>query len=497
MNIEPALESLISGLPDPSCVCAAGGEILAANRAFTVQFAAGESACGTKLFDLIDGLPAVVSGFIGAQPDARKAFSRAEAVLEGKSYAPRLFEVTAIALRGEKALVALVFRDLSEAAALREQLKIYQRAVEQSPATVVITDTSGAIEYVNPKFSMLTGYSREDAIGANPRILKSGRQGPEFYREMWETLLAGREWRGEFHNLKKNGDSYWESASISPITDEHGAITHYIAVKEDITARKEAEEALRVRNAQMQKDLMIAQSAHRELMQSEVPQSSCFRWAFRYMPLDEVGGDFFAIYDIDGFSMAVIICDVSGHGVAAALFTALVKSAAGRILKEHRESPSAYLARLNRELKGNMSSYYMTGIYGIATFDPVSKKAVFRYANAGHPLPALVRRNGSVSLQGASNTIIGVLDNPDYIEQTITLDAGDRLFLYTDGISETVNPAREALDTGSGLSNLFAMGGHGSAESALDAIIKQVNDFRGAQPPGDDISLVLMEVLEQ
>lgn len=495
MNIEPAVESLISALFDPACVCSSDGTILAANKPFALQFAAGENACGIKLFGLIEGLPPMVSGCIGALPDTREALPRAETVLEGKAFAPRLCEVTAVALRGGEPLVALVFRDISEMAALREQLKIYRRAVEQSPATVVITNTGGEIEYVNPKFSMLTGYSREEAIGANPRILKSGRQGPEFYRGMWETLLAGREWRGEFHNLKKNGDSYWESASISPITDEHGAITHYIAVKEDITARKEAEEALRVRNAQMQKDLMIAQSAHRELMQSEVPQSSCFRWAFRYMPLDEVGGDFFAIYDIDGFSMAVIICDVSGHGVAAALFTALVKSAAGRILKEHFESPSDYLATLNRELKGNMSSYYMTGIYGIATFDPASGKAVFRYANAGHPLPALVRRDGSVSLQGASNTIIGILDDPGYIEQTIALEAGDRLFLYTDGISETVNPGREALDTGSGLSDLFAMGGQGSAESALDAIIKKVNEFRGAQPPEDDISLVILEVM--
>ena len=118
-------------------------------------------------------------------------------------------------------------------------------AVEQCPALIVITDTAGAIQYVNPKFSQLTGYAVEEAIGQNPRILKSGETSPEEYQRLWETIAAGKEWRGEFHNKKKNGDLYWELASISPVVDGAGRITHYVAVKEDITERKRAEEALR------------------------------------------------------------------------------------------------------------------------------------------------------------------------------------------------------------------------------------------------------------
>ena len=122
-----------------------------------------------------------------------------------------------------------------------ERVRKLERAVEQSPATVVITDTAGTIEYVNPKFTELTGYSVAEVLGQNPRVLKSGEQPPEFYTEMWRTIASGREWRGEFHNRKKSGELFWEFASISPVRDRDGTVTHYVAVKEDITERKRIE----------------------------------------------------------------------------------------------------------------------------------------------------------------------------------------------------------------------------------------------------------------
>ena len=125
-----------------------------------------------------------------------------------------------------------------------QQLNKLSLAVEQSPSTVVITDTKGNIEYVNPMFTKLTGYSNEQAIGQNPNILKSGMHKPEFYKQLWDTITSGKKWRGEFYNKKKNGEFYWENASISPLTNEEGDITHFIAVKEDITERKKSEETI-------------------------------------------------------------------------------------------------------------------------------------------------------------------------------------------------------------------------------------------------------------
>jgi PAS domain S-box-containing protein len=131
---------------------------------------------------------------------------------------------------------------------LEEQLKILSCAVEQNPCTIVITDIKGNIEYVNPKFTQLTGYSTEEAIGQNPRILKTDKTSPEEYERLWKAIMSGKEWHGEFCNKKKNGELYWESASISPVRNSEGAITHFVAVKEDITQRKRMEEKLTLFN---------------------------------------------------------------------------------------------------------------------------------------------------------------------------------------------------------------------------------------------------------
>jgi len=126
-----------------------------------------------------------------------------------------------------------------------EKLRILSRAVEQNPASIVITGTDGNIEYVNSKFTWLTGYGFGEVIGKNPRILKSGTASPDEYRQLWETILSGQEWHGEFQNQKKNGEIYFEAASISPIIDEKGSITHFLALKEDITERKLSERKIK------------------------------------------------------------------------------------------------------------------------------------------------------------------------------------------------------------------------------------------------------------
>jgi PAS domain S-box-containing protein len=129
------------------------------------------------------------------------------------------------------------------------ELRKLSTAVEQSPASVVITDPQGTIEYVNPKFSEVTGYSAEEAIGQNPRILKSGQTPPEVYEDLWKTVTAGEDWRGELINKKKDGALYWESVSISPITDGDGSVQFYLAVKQDITEAKQMEESIREKEA--------------------------------------------------------------------------------------------------------------------------------------------------------------------------------------------------------------------------------------------------------
>lgn len=132
---------------------------------------------------------------------------------------------------------------------IEAELRKLVRAVEQSPASVVITDLDGNIEYVNPSFTNVTGYSLEDALGQNPRFLKTDLTPLERHRRLWETISAGGEWRGEFVNRRKDGSLYYESAIISVITDRDGVPTHYLAVKEDISERKRHEDDLRASEA--------------------------------------------------------------------------------------------------------------------------------------------------------------------------------------------------------------------------------------------------------
>ncbi len=139
----------------------------------------------------------------------------------------------------------VIIRDITERKNAEMELRKLSLAVEQNPASIVITDPTGTIEYVNPKFTQITGYTFEEVRGNNPRILKSGEMSREEYRTMWETILAGNHWSGEFHNKKKNGELFWERASISPVTDKNNVITNFVAVKEDITELKHAEDSLR------------------------------------------------------------------------------------------------------------------------------------------------------------------------------------------------------------------------------------------------------------
>ena len=126
-----------------------------------------------------------------------------------------------------------------------DQIRILSLSVEQSPVSIVITDVNGSIEYVNPAFERTTGYSKNEAIGENPRVLKSGKLAEQIYEDLWNTITAGKEWHGEFLNKKKNGDLYWERAVISPVFDNKGEIKHYMAIKEDITEQKTLQQQLR------------------------------------------------------------------------------------------------------------------------------------------------------------------------------------------------------------------------------------------------------------
>jgi len=146
--------------------------------------------------------------------------------------------------------IAVALHNVVKQAESEEQLRKLSSAVEQIPTSVMITDADGVIEYVNPEFTRITGYSLEEVIGKTPRILNSGVHPPEFFEELWHTIKSGKEWQGDICNRKKSGELYWELQSISPIRNPEGEISHFLAVRIDDTERKRAEEKLKAKTRQ-------------------------------------------------------------------------------------------------------------------------------------------------------------------------------------------------------------------------------------------------------
>ncbi|MBI4984171.1 MAG: PAS domain S-box protein [Rhodocyclales bacterium] len=188
-------------------------------------------------------------------------FSWTHRKLNGQTF-PATVQLTRMVLGGADVLLATV-RDVTAEEADKEQLREFSLALDQSLNSIIITDLDGVIEYVNAAFVRATGYSREEACGRNPRLLSSGKTPPATYAAMWEALKQGRPWTGEFCNRRKDGGEFVEYATVSPLRQPDGRITHYVAVKEDVTDRHRLEEIVAERTRQLEDARRLAEAANR------------------------------------------------------------------------------------------------------------------------------------------------------------------------------------------------------------------------------------------
>ena len=188
---------------------------------------------------------------------------------------------------GKLAMALAEGSDITDRKRVETELRQFQRAVEQCPVSIIITDAAARIEYTNPKFTEITGYSREEMRGQNPRLLKSGLTPPAVYEELWATLARGEVWTGELCNRRKNGELFWELARILPIVDADGRGTHFLAVKEDITERHLIEEQRRLASR-------VFESSHDAIMITSpkgiiLDVNRAFRDLTGYSPEEAVG----------------------------------------------------------------------------------------------------------------------------------------------------------------------------------------------------------------
>ena len=237
------------------------GRILDVNRSFEKMSGyRHDELLQMSIFDFID--KDVYNEFINKNGGHYETFIKT--IFNNKIIVELLEKPYAIS---RKSVKVIAIRDITDLNKMLEQNRLLSAAVEQSANTVVITDKGGKIIYVNPKFTQLTGYSSSEAIGNSPSILKSGMQNSDYYKTLWTTISSGKEWHGEFHNRKKNGELFWEEAFIAPVKNVKNEIEYYIAIKENITKRKITEQALldsekKLRELNATKDKFFSIIAH-------------------------------------------------------------------------------------------------------------------------------------------------------------------------------------------------------------------------------------------
>jgi PAS domain S-box-containing protein len=379
------------------------------------------------------------------------------------------------------------------------EIRKLSQATEQSPASVVITDLEGRIEYVNPKFSSLTGYSFAEALGQNPRILKTDEKSPEEYKELWDTITSGNEWKGVFHNKKKNGELYWESATIAPIKNDKGEFSHFLAIKEDITEQKIADQKLqesyqtiKAQKEQLIEELEQARTTQLSLLPLTLPDIPNARVAAKYVPMEEVGGDFYDVFELEPNVYGLLVADVTGHGVSAALLSFMFYSMFTNARNSGR-SPQLTVSLTNEYLEDKVEEgKFATMFYAVYN----SSTRQLTYTGAGHPSGFLIRPSTDEIIElDTEGMLIGFFspENASFEEKTIQLQPKDKVLLYTDGIIEVLDKQEEIFGS-ERLKELLLQHKHTHIEELLDQIYEFGNEFSEYSGFGDDITMLGLEV---
>lgn len=395
-----------------------------------------------------------------------------------------------------KEKTAHLMEEIRERKKAESEIYKLSNVVHQAKSIIVITDLDGNIEYANPRFTEVTGYTLSEAIGKNPRILKSGKHPDEMYQEIWETVLAGREWKGEMINRRKNGELYYENTSIFDIRDADGKVRNLAKISEDITQRKNDEIQLERLYASLMEDIELASSVQSYLLPDWLVHENNISVTSVYTPSEKVGGDIFDIIRISESQYVVYVGDISGHGVQAALIMTAVKSTINMLvnLEKNNLRPHFIINKLNEILsKDFFQNNYLTIIFCL--FD--LENNTIHYLNAGHP--AIIEYNKinaeTKIIDIVSSIPVGWLASYKYEEDEetrIPMMPDCIYFLYTDGLFECLNS--EGLELGMvGFTSFLAHFREEMDSLILPFRIKQLLIDENYDLAGDDFTLLTVQ----
>lgn len=391
-------------------------------------------------------------------------------------------------------------------------LELKDRALSATAEGVTISDCSqpdNPIIYANEGFERITGYTVSEVVGRNCRFLQGADTDPGAIEEIREALRECREVTVEILNYRKDGTPFWNRLTIDPVRDSEGRVTNYIGIQVDVTERRLAEEALQeakikleLANERMQNDLQAAARIQQALLPSGSPAVAGVNVAWRFNPCTELAGDSLNFYQLGESLLGFYLLDVSGHGVAAALLSVTVsrllsESSRQSVLFEAGGSddrrlvpPPAVAAKLNELFPFDPRvAQFFTLLYGHLD----ARERVFRYISAGHLPPVRIPVQGSATRLDSEGLPIGLLADRSWIDRSVRLDLGDRMYLYTDGLVEAEN--EEGLEFGlERLTDLLASMRSEPLDTGLDRVLRVVDDWTGPTPLVDDASILAIEV---
>ena len=392
----------------------------------------------------------------------------------------------------------VTFRDVSSRRrmelALRQALdhrerqeELVQRlynAVEQTADVIFITNRDGVIEYVNRAFETTTGYSREEAVGRTPRLLKSGRHDADHYSRLWRTIVAGQVYRSTNINRRKNGEEFHAEQTITPMLDAQGVPTHFVSVVKDMTER--------LRQQKHAFEMECAARVQRGLYPQAAPSLERYDIAGAVFPADETGGDYFDYLMMPDGGLAIAIGDVCGHGLVSALIMAETRAYV-RSLAANYSDPGEILGRLNSFLLDHLGSERQYVTLFLARLDPAGGHLT--YASAGHTDGFVMTANGEMRTALPSTGLpLGMFPWASYPSgQRVPLDSGDTVVLLTDGITEAEAPDGTVMTAERALEVIRA---HRTDPSAV--IVRHLRDFVAefteGRPQPDDLTIVIAKV---
>jgi PAS domain S-box-containing protein len=374
-------------------------------------------------------------------------------------------------------------RIAAEVCRSQEMIALLSQAVEQTADSVVITDCEGKIEYVNPAFKTMTGYSREEAVGNTPSMLKSGLHEEIYYDNLWSQIVQGGVFRGTLVNRKKSGELYWTEQTITPIKEKAGTITHFVSVLKDITTfRKQQEQEVQLR---------LAREVQQRFYAGASIKVAKFDIASAAYPAEETGGDYLDLFSTANGRICIGIGDVSGHGLASALVMAMTRAYV-RSFAQVEPDLSKILSSVNHMLISDLDNNRFVTLLLVHLDAPNGRLS---YASAGHIPGFLVNGSGEVNrILESSGPPLGLFDDSHYCSSVIKLRSQQILVLLTDGVTEMADS--EDLEFGSnGVLDYIRSHRHESTRDLAEGICREARRFRGGNsPPSDDQTDVIVRV---